>query len=244
MRATLTELSLRAAKPPERGTTTIWDGSLKHFGVRISQGGATSFVILIGSGRRQVIGRYPAISLAQARGKAKQLLAERTLGRHQPSAVSWQTATQEFNAACAAKNRARTSSEYERTLQRYFSFGTTRLSEISRTDISRKLDRLQDTPSQQSHARVIAKIFFNWALKRGYVDANPVAGTTGHKSTTRARVLSDAELKCLWEACEQRSPLAPWKSSEHGEEAKDPAGESPEGRALPAHFAAIVKLLI
>jgi hypothetical protein len=60
---------LRAAKPPERGTATLWDGAQKHFGVRISQGGAKSFIILSGSGRRQSIG----ISLASARTRAKEL---------------------------------------------------------------------------------------------------------------------------------------------------------------------------
>jgi hypothetical protein len=42
---TLTELGIRAAHPPERGTFTIWDGSLKNFGIRISQGGTKSFVL-------------------------------------------------------------------------------------------------------------------------------------------------------------------------------------------------------
>ena len=68
--AVLTELTLRAAKPPERGTITLWDGALRHFGARISQGGAKSFIVLVASGRRQAIGRYPTISLADARGKA------------------------------------------------------------------------------------------------------------------------------------------------------------------------------
>src|ERR1700730_4265416 len=70
----LTELMLRAAKPPERGTTTLWDGAQKHFGVRISQGGAKSYIILMGSGRRQSIGRFPTISLSSARIRAKELL--------------------------------------------------------------------------------------------------------------------------------------------------------------------------
>ncbi|MGZ3321857.1 MAG: Arm DNA-binding domain-containing protein, partial [Xanthobacteraceae bacterium] len=71
---------MKAAKPPERGTTTLWDGALKHFGVRISQGGAKSFIILVASGRREVIGRYPTISLADARAEGKRRLAEYALG--------------------------------------------------------------------------------------------------------------------------------------------------------------------
>src|SRR5208282_5154755 len=119
------DISLRTANAPDAGTITLWDGSLKHFGVRISQGGAKSFIVLLGSGRRQVIGRFPTISLSQARTKAKMLLAERTLGRHQPKSTSWDTALPTFLALCEKKNRTRTHSEYARTLKSYFPFGPT-----------------------------------------------------------------------------------------------------------------------
>jgi hypothetical protein len=53
----LTDMTLKTAQPPASGTATLWDGALKHFGLRISQGGAKSFIVLLSSGRRQVIGR-------------------------------------------------------------------------------------------------------------------------------------------------------------------------------------------
>lgn len=77
----LTDLLLRGAKPPERGATKLRDGTLKPFGIRISSGGAKSFIILLGSGRREAIGRYPTIMLAKAREKAKAILAERALDK-------------------------------------------------------------------------------------------------------------------------------------------------------------------
>src|SRR5260370_36631728 len=92
----LTDMTLKTAPPPERGTATLWDGSLKHFGVRISKGGAKSFIVLLGSGRRQAIGRYPALSLAKAREKAKIILAERALGKHGPSNISWKKAIAQY----------------------------------------------------------------------------------------------------------------------------------------------------
>jgi integrase len=234
--ATLTELALRAAKPPGQGTTTLWDGSLKHFGVRISQGGVVSFIILLGSGRRQVIGRYPIISLSQARTKAKAMLAERTLGKHQPQTISWDAARDEFLDAVKRKNRARTHTEYARTLKRYFPFGSTRLGAVSKQDISRKLDRLNDVPSQQRHALVVAKIFCNWAIKRGYADANPCLSAVHTRAVPRARVLSDAEVKSIWEACSAGSGISGTKRPDENKAAASPQ--------LPEHFKAIVKLLI
>lgn len=199
-RPALTDLSLRAATPPEHGAVTVWDGALKHFGLRISKGGARSFIVLLGSGRRQVVGRYPTISLAQARAKAKAMLAERTLGRHQPKSTTWNKALEEYLAAVQHRNRARTHAEYSRTLKRHFAFGNMRLSEITRADIARKLDRLDDVPAQQSRALVYCKILFNWALKRGYVDVNPCVAFVPAKSKPRTRVLSDVELLSIWDA--------------------------------------------
>ncbi len=223
MRSTLTEIAVRAAKP----NTTLWDRSLNHFGLRVAPGGTKSFVVLLGSGRRQTIGRYPAITLAQARIKAKRILAERTLGRHQTASVGWQTAVQKFIDARRGSTRARTTKEYERTLKRNFSFGSTRLSDIGKQDISAKLDKLNRTPSQKAHALVIIKMFFRWALVEGFVDVDPTAALKRARQRKRKRVLTDAELGSVWLAC---------SLSREASEA--------DAQSMPRAFAAIVQLLI
>jgi hypothetical protein len=140
----LTDMTLKTAPLPESGTATIWDGTLKHFGVRISKGGAKSFIVMLGSGRRQAIGRYPTITLAQARDKAKIILAERALGRHRPSNISWKKALAEYLEVVKAKNRPRTYDQYSRTLKNCFPFGDTRIADITKVEISRKLAKLKD----------------------------------------------------------------------------------------------------
>lgn len=240
-RQQITDAFLRAAKPPAVGTTTMWDGTLKHFGVRISQGGAKSFIILVGSGRRQTIGRFPTISIAQARLKAKSILAERTLGRHQPQTISWDAARDQYLQAVKGKTRPRTHQEYERTLRRYFPFGSQRLGDITKSDVARRLDKLASTPSQQNHALVVAKIFFNWAIKRGYLDHNPTLAAIPNKTQPRSRVLTDKELQLIWRACEQRAGDGGLSGPATGVtiERKTVAAST-----LPAHFAKIVQLLI
>src|SRR4029077_5137356 len=163
----LPESGLRAAQAPETGRLTLWDGAVQHFGVRITPAGVKTFIVLLGSGRRGAIGRYPVLSLAQGREKAKRILAERTLGRHRTTSVSWQVATQKFIEARRSGTRPGTVEEYERTLKRYFAFGATRLSDISKQDISGKLEKLNRAPSQKAHALVICKMIFRWALMEG-----------------------------------------------------------------------------
>lgn len=203
----LTELKLRAAKPPERGTIMLWDGAQKHFGVRISQGGAKSFVILTGSGRRQTIGRFPTISLATARARAKELLAEYTLGRTRPRAAAFDDVVAAFLEACEKKNRARTVRDYTRLLKRHVDFARKNLSDVTRHDISRKLEILKDAPSEQNHATVAAKIFFKWALRQGYIDRNPCEGFSTIKRLPRERVLSDDELRAVFKTALEGSSL-------------------------------------
>jgi integrase len=226
-RTVLTEVALRSMHSSPSGRLTHWDTVVKHFGVRITPAGAKTFIVLLGSGRRQSIGQYPTITLAQARDKAKRILAERTLGRHQASSISWQAAAEKFIEACRAKNRSRTHAEYERTLKRYFAFGSIRLSEISRQQIAQKLDKLNKTPSQRAHALVICKMFFRWAIASGYIDVDPTAAFKRSRQKRRARVLSDEELRCIWRACEQRN-----------------CEECAEPRSMPASFCTIVQLLM
>ena len=82
----LTDISLRSLKAPEKGQKLYRDSTLAGFGCRVSQGGTKTFVLVHGVDRRFItIGRYPIISLSDARTEAKQLLAEFTLGRVDPN---------------------------------------------------------------------------------------------------------------------------------------------------------------
>lgn len=199
--STLTEVGIRAVKCPTRGTITLWDGAQKHFGLRISQGGAKSFIVLFGSGRRQSIGRYPTISLADARAEAKRLLAEHTLGRHRPGAARFDEALAQYFADLEQRiqqgvNRSRTLADYKRLIYRYFNFRRTRLSEITHEDITRKLP---SAPAERNHALAAIKIFFSWAQKppRRYIPHNPCEGMTAAKRSSRKRKLTDAELATI-----------------------------------------------
>jgi integrase len=197
----LTEIAIKAMKPPERGAITIWDGAQQHFGLRVSSGGAKSFVILVGSGQRQTIGRYPTISLAEARQEAKRLLAEYTLGRRRPGTVRFDDALAEYFADFEAriaqgKNKPRTLVDYRRLINRYFNFGRKPLAEITHVEITRKLPK---APAERDHALVAIKVFLSWVQKppRRYITHNPCEGMTASKRPARKKLLTDAELAAI-----------------------------------------------
>lgn len=92
----LTDSIVRNLKSPKAGQTTYWD-ELPGFGIRVSQGGTRSFVLVQGRSRqRTTIGRYPAISLADARTEAKRLIAERTLGNSRVATTKFSSALDSF----------------------------------------------------------------------------------------------------------------------------------------------------
>lgn len=229
----LSDMTVRTAEPPASGSVTLWDTSVRNFGLRITSTGARSFIILIGSGRRQVIGRWPTISRAQARLKAKQIFAERILGRYQPRAIAWEAARAEYLSHAKAKNRPTTYAEYERILNRYFPF-TGVLHGVTKHDVAQMLARISAT-SQRDHALVCLRVFFRWALSRGYVDADPTAGLQKTKQPPRSRLLTDDEIRSIWRACDHVEDRAP-------DPAFSPIGD--HASRPPGAFSTIVKLLI
>ena len=199
-KANLTELSVRALKAPRNGQVTYWDKSIPGFGIRVSQGGTKTFTLVHGYRRERVsIGRYPVLSLAEARAEARRMLAEQTLGHFRPRSITWEEAVTAFLSSCEQRNRPRTIRDYTRLLKRHFPFDRKRLSEITPHDIHRRIDRLKDTPSEQNHALVTAKIFFNWAVRRRHIEKSPCDGMRPPARTApRDRVLSDAELASVY----------------------------------------------
>ena len=74
----LTEFSIRALSV-EKGQRTFFDDTFKGFGVRVSQGGAKSYVLMHGKDRKlTTIGRVDRIGLKDAREKRSE---ERRVGK-------------------------------------------------------------------------------------------------------------------------------------------------------------------
>ena len=137
----MADLSIKRLPVPAVGTATHWD-TLKGFGIRVSAGGARTFIVLIGSGRRQSIGRYPLISLSDARTEARRILAEKTLGRVRPTHTAYDDAVQDYLTECEKKNRSGTVKEYRRILSNHFPYGRQSIGDITPRDVVRKLNGL------------------------------------------------------------------------------------------------------
>ena len=208
MKANLTDVSLRALKPPPKGQLTIWDKT-SPLGVRVSQGGSKTFILIVGSGKRRTIGRFGILSLSKARDEARRIIAEKTLGITTPEVkqgMLFDTAVTAFIEEHYRSAKPRTKHEAKRLLTTRFP-GLKRkfLSEISDADVNNQLERLAGTPSEQLHTFRALRVFFNWCMRppHRYLKHNPLEGYPAPgKDRKGSRILTDEELVRVWNACE------------------------------------------
>ncbi len=199
---TLTDITVKTLPLPHRGQTTYWDENMSGFGVRVSQGGSKSFVIVHGINRqRETIGRYPTVSLKQARGQAKKLLAEITLGVEHKRTIPFKEARDLFLEACEAKNKKNTVDYYRKRLDTHFRFGRKRLEDITRLDIQNRIRKIKTSASEQNHAFVVLRTFLNWAVREQYLGASQIASMKPPgKRNVREHVLSECELITVYKS--------------------------------------------
>jgi integrase len=201
-KAVLTDIGVKALKPPLTGQLTIWDVN-SPLGVRVSQGGSKTFIVLVGSGRRRTIGRYPTIGLSDARAEAKRIAAEHTLGiAEKPAAITFDAARTVYIEQ--KRGKPRTIKEAKRVLEKHFRpLNKTVLSDITDREIQRQLDKLSTTPSEALHAFRAVRAFFRWCIRppRRYIAHSPLEGYDApSQDRKRTRTLTDQELVKVWNA--------------------------------------------
>src|SRR6516164_5268145 len=80
MRKNLTTLFVASVKPPAEGQVDYWDEKLTGFGLRVSQGGTKTWMMMYrtreGQLKRYRLGTYPPMELGPARKHTKDLLAD------------------------------------------------------------------------------------------------------------------------------------------------------------------------
>jgi integrase len=197
-RSSLTDAAVKAARPPTKGFITLWCGSLKGFGCMVSQGGTKSFCVLVASGRRKVIGKYPLMSVAEARRVAREMLAQKTLKRTLPTRTAFDDAKADFLSDSERRNKPRTVKDYTRLLNRHFPFGRRNIADITPREIVRLLNGI-DAPAEKRYAAVVGKVFFRWCLKQHLIERSPLENMAPPPpGASRERILTPDELGAVY----------------------------------------------
>jgi integrase len=215
-------ISIRAVEALGPGDA-LWDAehksAVRGFGVRRQRDAATYVVKYRVAGRQRflTIGPHGAPwTPEKARREAKRLLGLVAEGRD-PADERAQAAQQaadtlgllvdQYLGHAKQKQKPRTYVETERHLRvAWKPLHRQSIFSLSRRHIATRLGALaaERGPIAATHARAALSALFNWAIAEGYeIGANPVLGTNRPSAgKARDRVLTDAELRAIWLACD------------------------------------------
>jgi integrase len=206
MKRKLTPKTVEHLKAEGRRRLEVWDTVLPGFGIRIYQARRKVWFVIArvkGRQRRFTIGTYPVLALGDARTKARKVLRDVQMGIYDESPAPPSTTFGEAVAlfvSLYAKPKNRGWRETERLLGKFAPLYNRPLDEIRRAEIVRVLDMLiaNGTPYRANRALSAIKKLLNWALNRGMIDVNPIAGQRmPTKECARDRILSDDEIERL-----------------------------------------------
>lgn len=202
--------------------TDYWDKDLPGFGVRAHPTGRKVFCVRYtgedGKRRRIKVGDYPAISLADARDKAKGIVGRVASGEDPQAEKVADRESMTFGQLASqylelhAKRRKRSWQEDERVIRADLlpAWKRSKAKKITRRDISELLDGIVDrgSPIMANRTKALISKIYNFGIGRDLVEYNPCQGVPmPSKSRQRDRVLDEDEICCLWQALDDIAPV-------------------------------------
>lgn len=226
MKKRLTDRFLESVAPPATGRAVYIDDNAPGLELRVSSEGRKSWSIRYkskgGERQRETYGTYPAVKLADARRRARDIAAAAARGIDLPAREKHQREEQRkaekrprtvadlldeyVNRYCKPNQRRWTLTERMFESHVKPALGKLALVELRRGDIVELLDDLQNEKglgAQVNRVRSQILAALNWAIEREYLDVNPAAAVKKRKiEASRDRVLTDDELRAIWHAAD------------------------------------------
>jgi integrase len=200
MRLQLTDRFCQAAKSKTTQTDYV-DTKVTGLALRVTKAGTKSWTLTWGSPKRRItLGRYPSLGLAGARTAAIEAREGKEAGTVAALAEVYIRHIQGLRSA----------PEIERRLRKDVLpiIGHISLPELHRRDVTRVIDA-KAAPISARRAFEDIRTMIGWAVARGDLDHNPIAGMQGPPlSKPRTRVLTDDEIRILWGRLDQLADAA------------------------------------
>jgi integrase len=200
--------------PAEKNDHIEWDDDVAGFGLRLREGGSRSWIYRyrIGKVQKSVkLGNANSVPLTVARKNASLLEAEVRLGKDPAGQKAVAKHEAEYTFALVAERfldarrpelRPATAHEYERHLRHDArSLHRLPITAVTQADIARLLNNAAG-PVSANRLRSTLSAMFAWIMKEGVIlpMGNVASLTNKRAEQPRDRVLSDAELKLVWQA--------------------------------------------
>ncbi|MBU1287182.1 MAG: tyrosine-type recombinase/integrase [Alphaproteobacteria bacterium] len=219
VRITDRTLSKQHDIPPDQKRIELWDNLLPGFGVRVTGRGVKSYFVVTRLGRQKIrvtLGKYPALPLADARDKAREVLESAMGGvdprRTTPTAPKTiEALIEEFERRHLPNLKPKTQMQYRNALKNFAQrFKGRDPVTINKREVRAMLDDMVDdgTPIHANRNLAVVRKLFNWAVERGILDVSPCYGLKApSKEKQRTRFLCMAEIKSLWSVLDTVHPI-------------------------------------
>jgi integrase len=211
--------------PPGKKEAIIWDPAQSGLAVRVTGRNNTKsyFVQYAYAGKRPRVplGSRSAITLAQARQEAKKIMGEVAAGGHPAAERKAREATARRKAIDDALTLERLVGQWDalhlKTKRPSYRKEATRAilavfekhlglpaASLDRRAVVRTIDRLVagGKPMMAARAKAYGSACYQWAIRRGALEANPFASVPTPPTTKRQRKLTEGEIKRVFRAAE------------------------------------------
>jgi integrase len=198
-----------AALEPRSKTYAHPDPQLPGHYVRVMPSGSKSFVAVARDPRgKQIwttISNAAHIGIADAREKARAIIAAVKAGEDRRGPQSFQTVAEEWLRRHVDKNGLRDGYEVRRVLYKHVmpAWGGREFESIRRGDVAKLLDDVEDESGTRTSDKALSAIssICHWYEKRSQDYVSPIIKGMkrySSKENARSRILSDDEIRAVW----------------------------------------------
>lgn len=218
-RRALTTKAVETLKSDPDRRLEVPDPALAGLYLVVQPSGAKSWAVRYrhaGKPRKLTLGRWPIMTIAAARAAATEALERIDHGADpagEKAAAKRAAPTRRDTFAALLDlydrrhlSRLRSGAQVRRALEIHAlpAWGETEIAEISRRDVRDLLDEIVEAghATTANRVRLYLSGFFNFLVERDVIEVSPVMGIRPPaRETARERVLSDEEVRWLWQAC-------------------------------------------
>ena len=258
--AKLTKRAVDAIEPRDE-SLKVWDDELSGFGLRVQPSGVKTYILnyrtKAGRQRQLTIGRHGALTVAEARARAREMLASVADGKDPQGDLSALRQSDTVNQFLdrhlaehvAKQNGLRMQASVKDAFDRLArpSIGALKLESVTRRDIQKMHAALHETPVMANMLLAYLSTAFNRAETDGLrlENSNPCKGVQRDTTETRERFLTADEFRRLGTALElARGEGLPWPAPPSSPANKHLPKAEKRRTPLSTGVLAVIRLLI
>ena len=215
-----TKASIVALPVPTKGKRTeVWDNKTTGLQIRITSMGVKTFYvkkrIKNGEVERISIGRFPDVTIEQARRKATEInlaIADgknpAEIKRGKKAELTFAELFEQYYERHALPSK-RTASEDKGKYEKYLKkpLCNKKISEIKRADIATIHSKITRAgyPTTANRVKALISSIFGWAITVGLMETNPALGVRSNREKSRDRFLQTDELPRFFNALREEA---------------------------------------